>query len=114
MYWKEAIPITPKITINYQINNDYVKDLSEESIKKFIMSYTNNIAISSKLHIGELQSVMLSADLRPNGISTFWITSGNIEGNNYYEAPNTYYNYTDKDFVFTPGTNNSMTLVIGK
>ena len=57
---------------------------------------------------------MLSADLRPNGISTFWITSGNIEGNNYYEAPNTYYNYTDKDFVFTPGTNNSMTLVIGK
>lgn len=114
VYWKEAIPITPKITINYQTNSDYVKELSEESIKKFIMSYTNNIEISSKLHIGELQSVMLSADLRPNGISTFWITSGNIEGNNYYEAPNTYYNYTDKDFVFTPGTNGSVTLVIGK
>ena len=115
VYWKKCTPIHPQITINFVINDEYIKgstgklSIYEQAIVNELKKYLDNIKINERLQMANIQSSMINADLKRNGNSTFYISGGGILGESSILAQNTYYKYTN--FVFSyNNTNGTLTI----
>lgn len=98
--WKECTPITPTIRIEVTAKNYFVSGASANStgnvIAKKVMDYLNNLRVSQDIDFLELQSVVLFADPKYRGVSTYSLADLKINAlAQSFTNPDTYFSYSN-------------------
>lgn len=98
--WKECTPIKPEIKIEVTPKNYFVSGTTANStgnvIANKVIAYLNNLRISQDIDFLELQSVVLFADPKYRGVSTYTLTDLKINNlSQSYVNPDTYFNYSN-------------------
>lgn len=118
--WKKCTPVNPTIVINFMTTENFTRgtDVTEQyskyelAIIKQLKNYLNGIKINEELLSSAIQTTMMAADLKYNGITTFYTTSCTIGSNNTNLAPLTYYDYDTYTFTYSGQDNRVGTLTI--
>ena len=130
IYWKICKSISPKIILNFYTNNDYdfpidsnnqvlnTNHLPTSSTEKAIVSKLQSLIKEAKiddyLTITDLLSIMQQADPQKQGLNTFFVSNGNIDGEYRYPANLNYFKYFDEEFLFSYDVaNKTGQLIIG-
>lgn len=97
--WKECVPIKPTIKIEVTPKNYFVSGSSGNStgnaIANKVIDYLNNLRVSQDIDFLELQSVVLFADPKYRGVSTYNLADLKIDNlAQSYTNPDTYFNYS--------------------
>lgn len=113
--WKECIPIAPTITIEVAPKNYFVSGTSANStgnvIANKVIDYLNNLRVSQDIDFLELQSVILFADPKYRGVSTYSLVDLKIDGlAQSFTNPDTYFNYSNVDITGTSPSNIVITI----
>lgn len=103
--WKKCTPVNPPIIITFFITTNFPEgnELYEGSIIKQLKNYLNSIKINETLIGSSILTTMLGADLKYQGMNTFYPLECSIDGETTNDAPFTYYKYNT--FVFEYGVN---------
>lgn len=101
VYWKVATPVKPLITVKLDVYVNYASADNEQSqlIVNNVISYLNNLQLSSKVYINDIWNIVVSSDKKFRGQSTFSIKEITIAGsvNQIYQLKDTYFRYQDSD-----------------
>lgn len=123
VYWKKCGSIHPPIYLTFQTNPslyDYPADLSslnedhtdiEKNIIKELQKTISSAKISEYLSISGLLTTLQQADLKKNGMSTFFAMSGYFDNDNgmtLYPANLSYFKYDEADYHFSYATSNGL------
>ena len=93
VYWKEATPIAPVLTINIVAYNSYDESTMNNKVLTYLVNYLNSLQLSKDLIKNELIAEVLNADPTANARSTYYLSS--ITGiDETYVNPDTYFNYS--------------------
>jgi len=116
VYWKECKAINPAIVIVLTPLNYFVSGTGDTSTGKKVanevISYVNNLRISQDISFIELQSIVLFADPKYRGVSTYTISSITIDGASVsYVNPNTYFKYSTITITGDAPLNITITIV---
>lgn len=90
IYWKEAVPIHPTITVTLTKQSFY-DDTVRTTIGNALIDYANNLPINQVLTTSEIIAQIINADPQFKGKPTFKISSTTIASST---NPVTYYKYT--------------------
>lgn len=113
--WKECIPISPTIRIevtpkNYFVSGDSTNSTSNVIAKK-VMDYLNNLRVSQDIDFLELQSVVLFADPKYRGVSTYSLADLKIDAlAKSFTNPDTYFSYSNVVITGTSPANIIITI----
>lgn len=118
--WKICKPVNPLISIAFTVDPRYYKkgDLTggtvsdpskfsefETAIMKQLNRYLSGIKINETLVTSSLSSTMMGADLKPQGYSSFYVTTcsitGGVPNTSANLAPLTYYEYNTYSFYYS-------------
>lgn len=113
--WKECIPIKPTVRIEVAPKNYFVSGSSGNStgnaIANKVIDYLNNLRVSQDIDFLELQSVVLFADPKYRGVSTYNLVDLKIDNlAQSYTNPDTYFNYSTVDITGTSPDNIVITI----
>ncbi len=108
--WKECVPISPAIRIEVTPKNYFVSGSEPNStgnvIANKVINYLNNLRVSQDIDFLELQSVVLFADPKYRGVSTYSLVDLKIDDlAQSYVNPDTYFNYSNVDISGTSPDN---------
>lgn len=93
IYWKEAIPVSPKIEVIVTASDNYTSDV-DTLISNAICKYMNELKIDTNLvNTNELVSVARSAVPQIKGSPAVRVNDVLIDGTHSYFTPNTYFKY---------------------
>ena len=104
--------IHPQIVITFAYTDKYVagsgspyaESPTEAAIHSTLDNFFNKIRLNETLLASSIQSTMLSADPKANGISTFFPTACTIGGASYKAPTLCYYKYTTYTWAYSSGT----------
>lgn len=113
--WKECTPINPTIRIEVTPKNYFVSGTSANStgnvIAKKVMDYLNNLRVSQDIDFLELQSVVLFADPKYRGVSTYSLEDLKIDAlAKSFTNPDTYFSYSNVVITGTSPANIIITI----
>ena len=113
--WKECISINPTIQIEVTPKNYFVSGTSTNStgnvIAKKVMDYLNNLRVSQDIDFLELQSVILFADPKYRGVSTYSLADLKINAlAQSFTNPDTYFSYSNVVITGTSPANIIITI----
>lgn len=113
--WKECTPINPTIRIEVAPKNYFVSGTSANStgnvIAKKVMDYLNNLRVSQDIDFLELQSVVLFADPKYRGVSTYSLADLKIDAlAKSFTNPDTYFSYSNVVITGTSPANIIITI----
>ena len=118
VYWKEANPIKPKVTIRLTATSNYGSDTSER-IGNAVISYLQSKALSSTFYYNDLWNAVMCADPKFRGQLTFMVNSIDIaqtdnassDKANSFTLPDTYFDYSDAE-IKASSSGNIVTIII--
>ena len=104
VYWKEAEPISPTITIELAATSNYgsANNSTSNRIAQKVIDYLNKLRLSSKITVNDIWNVVFYADPQFRGQSTYSIKSisidktddaDNADDVSSFTLPDTYFNY---------------------
>lgn len=113
--WKECTPINPAIRIEVTPKNYFVSGSTSNStgnvIAKKVMDYLNNLRVSQDIDFLELQSVVLFADPKYRGVSTYSLADLKINAlAKSFTNPDTYFSYSNVVITGTSPANIVITI----
>lgn len=113
--WKECTPINPTIKIEVTPKNYFVSGNAANStgnvIANKVIDYLNNLRVSQDIDFLELQSVILFADPKYRGVSTYSLVDLKIDDlAQSYTNPDTYFNYSNVVITGTSPSNIVITI----
>lgn len=94
IYWKEAVPIAPKIEIKISTYDFFTAD-EINTIGNRVISYLNKLPLSENLDKNKILIEAVQADPKFKGNLTYYVNSVTIDTSTYESNPDTYYHYTD-------------------
>ena len=107
VYWKEAVPIAPKITINIKPYSFYTAD-ENGSIGQTLIDYLNALPLSTVPTTNDLIIQTVYADPRFKGNATYAVNTVTFSQNT---NPDTFFKYTKA--TFTTQTDKSINIELG-
>ena len=118
VYWKEANPIKPKVTIKLTTTNNFGSDTSE-IVGNAAITYLQSKALSSTFYYNDMWNAIMCADPKFRGQFTFMVNSISIEQTdnvssdkaNSFTLPDTYFDYSDAEIKVST-LDNVVTIVI--
>lgn len=95
VYWKDATPVNPEITIKLQPNVYYAfyDDTTSKKIANAVISLLNNKSIGTNIKTREVWQTVLYADSKFRGSETYEILDVKVNGEDTYINSDTYYKY---------------------
>lgn len=111
VYWKDATPVNPEITIKLQPNVYYAfyDDTTSKKIANAVISLLNNKSIGTNIKTREVWQTVLYADSKFRGSETYEILDVKVNGEDTYVNSDTYYKY---NYYKTSLENGVLTIVI--
>ena len=106
VYWKEAVPIAPKITINITPYSFYSSD-EQDNIGNALIKYLNALSLSTAPTANNMIIQTVLADPKFKGNATYAVNSVTFTQTS---NPDTYFNYAKA--TFSPSTGNTINIVL--
>lgn len=94
IYWKEAVPIAPKIEIKISTYDFFTAD-EINTIGNKVINYLNKLPLSENLDKNKILIEAVQADPKFKGNLTYYVNSVTVDTSTYESNPDTYYHYTD-------------------
>ena len=94
IYWKEAVPIAPKIEIKISTYDFFTAD-EINAIGNRVINYLNKLSLSENLDKNKILIEAIQADPKFKGNLTYYVNSVTVDTSKYENNPDTYYHYTD-------------------
>ncbi len=116
VYWKEATPSKPEIKITITPNTHYATsdDSTAKTIVSSVIEYLNNLSLSTNVVYEDLYNVVKNADPKFRGLSTYTISSIEIDEEDSYQLKDTYFKYATSDYEITTSGENVVITIKGE
>ena len=113
VYWKEAKPDKPVITIEITLLNNFASNQNQtlNNIAQNVIDYLNNLSLEDDIKIYNVLTTAINSDIKFRGLNTFTLNYDSIKianANTDYVNKGTYYDYSIEDVAFSDSGSNKV------